>query len=106
MPLPFCYLLDSQKLISLGGWDIALVAIYFVAVLAIGFYLKGHAETGEKHRFPTAAYKRVMQKAGLVLARGGFLEQIQHRTVLRAAPGLATCAPPDDSTSAKLKAHR
>src|SRR5215475_866042 len=47
MQLPFCLLLQSSKLISLGGWDIALITIYFVAVLAIGFYLKGHAETGE-----------------------------------------------------------
>jgi SSS family solute:Na+ symporter len=47
MQLPFCLLLQSNKLISLGGWDIALISIYFVAVLAIGFYLKGHAETGE-----------------------------------------------------------
>src|SRR6202790_2073838 len=37
----------SNRLISLGGWDIALITIYFVAVLAIGFYLKGHTETGE-----------------------------------------------------------
>jgi SSS family solute:Na+ symporter len=47
MQLPFCLFLQSTKLISLGGWDIALITIYFVAVLAIGFYLKGHAETGE-----------------------------------------------------------
>src|SRR5215831_18446529 len=48
MPLPFSFLLQtSTKLISLGGWDIALISIYFIAVLAIGFYLKGHAETGE-----------------------------------------------------------
>ncbi|HEY3838331.1 MAG TPA: sodium:solute symporter family protein [Bryobacteraceae bacterium] len=47
MQPPFCLLLQSSKLISLGGWDIALITIYFVAVLAIGFYLKGHTETGE-----------------------------------------------------------
>src|SRR6204780_678443 len=47
MQLPFCLFLQSTKLISLGGWDISLIAIYFVAVLAIGFYLKGQAETGE-----------------------------------------------------------
>src|SRR5664279_161575 len=47
MQLPFCLFLQSTKLISLGGWDITLIAIYFVAVLAIGFYLKGQTETGE-----------------------------------------------------------
>ena len=47
MQLPFCLFLQSTRLITLGGWDISLIAIYFVAVLAIGFYLKGHAETGE-----------------------------------------------------------
>src|SRR5579862_7213874 len=47
MQLPFCLFLQSTKLISLGGWDITLIAIYFAAVLAIGFYLKGQTETGE-----------------------------------------------------------
>src|ERR1700739_2772755 len=47
MQLPFSFFLQSTKLISLGGWDISLIAIYFVAVLAIGFYLKGQTETGE-----------------------------------------------------------
>jgi SSS family solute:Na+ symporter len=47
MQLPFCLFLQSTKLITLGGWDISLIAIYFVAVLAIGFYLKGQTETGE-----------------------------------------------------------
>jgi SSS family solute:Na+ symporter len=47
MQLPFSLLLQSNRLISLGGWDIALITVYFIAVLAIGFYLKGHSETGE-----------------------------------------------------------
>ncbi len=37
----------SDTLISLSTIDIAIIAIYFVAVLAIGFYLKGMAESGE-----------------------------------------------------------
>src|SRR5215472_9791811 len=45
--MPFALFLQSTKLISLGGWDITLIAIYFAAVLAIGFYLKGQTETGE-----------------------------------------------------------
>jgi SSS family solute:Na+ symporter len=45
--MPFALFLQSTKLISLGGWDLALITIYFVAVLAIGFYLKGQTETGE-----------------------------------------------------------
>jgi SSS family solute:Na+ symporter len=35
------------RLISLHGVDIAIIAIYFVVVLLIGFYLKGRAQTGE-----------------------------------------------------------
>ncbi|MCU0226156.1 MAG: Na+/galactose cotransporter, partial [Bryobacterales bacterium] len=37
----------NDTLISLGAIDIAIIVIYFVAVLAIGFYLKGMAESGE-----------------------------------------------------------
>src|SRR4030081_858380 len=36
-----------SRLISLNGVDLAVIVIYFVAVLGIGFYLKGQAETGE-----------------------------------------------------------
>src|ERR1700738_3307413 len=36
-----------SRLISLNGVDMAIIAIYFVAVLAIGFYLKGQTSTGE-----------------------------------------------------------
>jgi solute:Na+ symporter, SSS family len=35
------------KLISLGAVDLAIIGIYFVAVIAIGFYLRGQSETGE-----------------------------------------------------------
>jgi solute:Na+ symporter, SSS family len=35
------------RLLSLSGVDLAIVAIYFIAVLAIGFYLKGKSGTGE-----------------------------------------------------------
>jgi solute:Na+ symporter, SSS family len=35
------------RLISLNGVDIAIIVLYFVAVLGIGFYLKGRTETGE-----------------------------------------------------------
>ncbi len=37
----------SDRLISLSGVDVAIIAIYFIAVLAIGIYLKGQSETGE-----------------------------------------------------------
>jgi SSS family solute:Na+ symporter len=37
----------SQRLIHLSGVDIAIIAFYFILVLAIGFYLKEHASTGE-----------------------------------------------------------
>ncbi len=48
MALPFSLLAAApSRLISLNGIDIAIIAIYFVAVLAIGFYLKGQSGTGE-----------------------------------------------------------
>src|SRR5215510_13999172 len=37
----------TARLISLNWVDMAIIVIYFAAVLAIGFYLKGQAETGE-----------------------------------------------------------
>src|SRR5690349_17886144 len=43
---PFAAAVPS-RLISLSGVDIAIIAIYFIAVLAIGFYLKGQSGTGE-----------------------------------------------------------
>lgn len=36
-----------SRLISLGGVDISIIAIYFLVVLLIGFYLKGQSSTGE-----------------------------------------------------------
>src|ERR1700687_5390198 len=49
MPLTLCLLLNTapSRLITLNGSDIAIIAIYFLAVLAIGFYLKGQSSTGE-----------------------------------------------------------
>src|SRR6202158_3378060 len=49
MPLTLCLLLNTapSRLITLNGSDIAIIAIYFLAVLAIGFYLKGQSNTGE-----------------------------------------------------------
>src|SRR5512132_2644490 len=40
-------LATPSRLISLNPIDIAIIAIYFLAVLAIGFYLKGQSGTGE-----------------------------------------------------------
>ncbi len=37
----------ANAIVSLGGVDIAIVAIYFAACIGVGFYLKGQAETGE-----------------------------------------------------------
>src|SRR3954447_16094628 len=47
---PFCLLLlqaSPTKLISLRFPDLLIIAIYFVFVLGIGFYLKSHTRTGE-----------------------------------------------------------
>jgi solute:Na+ symporter, SSS family len=39
--------LDSGRLVHLSGVDLAIIIFYFVLVLAIGFYLKERANTGE-----------------------------------------------------------
>ncbi|HKV47244.1 MAG TPA: sodium:solute symporter family protein [Candidatus Acidoferrales bacterium] len=47
---PDCILLlqaAPKHLIELAPVDLAIIAIYFAAVLAVGFYLKSRAETGE-----------------------------------------------------------
>ncbi len=43
--LPFA--LATARLVSLAPVDIAIIAIYFVMVLGIGFYLKRFTNTGE-----------------------------------------------------------
>jgi SSS family solute:Na+ symporter len=49
MPLPFALLLATvpAKIVSLNSVDIAIIVLYFFAVLAIGFYLKRYTKTGE-----------------------------------------------------------
>jgi len=44
----------TQKVISLQTVDLAIIAIYFVAVLCIGFYLKRFANSGEDSSWPAA----------------------------------------------------
>src|ERR1700752_1517520 len=39
--------MPTTRLLSLSPIDIAVIAIYFVMVLAIGFYLKSYTKTGE-----------------------------------------------------------
>ena len=39
--------LDSNRLVHLSPVDLVIIVFYFVLVLAIGFYLKEHANTGE-----------------------------------------------------------
>jgi len=47
MPLSFLVQSAPSRLISLGSVDIAIISIYFAMVLAIGFYLKRQAQTGD-----------------------------------------------------------
>ena len=49
MPAVFCLLASNapSRLISLNWVDLAIIVIYFVAVLAIGYHLKERASTGE-----------------------------------------------------------
>ena len=47
-PFPALFLQSvSSRLVSLSSVDLAIIAIYFVAVLGIGFYLKRYTKTGE-----------------------------------------------------------
>src|SRR5436853_2631491 len=49
MPLPPALLIASapSKIVSLNSVDLAIIILYFAAVLAIGFYLKRFTKTGE-----------------------------------------------------------
>jgi len=48
MPLlPAIFLQNASRLLSLSGVDLAIIALYFIAVLGIGFYLKSYTKTGE-----------------------------------------------------------
>src|SRR6201998_1967300 len=40
-------LVNPQRLVHLSAVDMVIIVFYFVLVLAIGFYLKEHAKTGE-----------------------------------------------------------
>src|SRR5258707_7307788 len=40
-------MLAPQRLVHLSSVDLAIIAIYFLAVLCIGFYLKRFAQSGE-----------------------------------------------------------
>jgi solute:Na+ symporter, SSS family len=46
MTAPFAFLI-TNRLVHLSGVDLAIIVFYFVLVLAIGFYLKERANTGE-----------------------------------------------------------
>jgi SSS family solute:Na+ symporter len=46
-PLGLLLATAPSRLISLSAVDLIIITVYFIAVLAIGFYLKGQSETGE-----------------------------------------------------------
>src|SRR5436305_10481490 len=71
-PLPAMFV--GARLVRLSAVDLAIIAIYFVLVLAIGFYLKRFANTGED--FFLAGRKMSAWVAGLafVSANLGSLE--------------------------------
>jgi solute:Na+ symporter, SSS family len=45
--IPAFALLDTQHLVRLSSVDLVIIVLYFILVLAIGFYLKRFAKTGE-----------------------------------------------------------
>src|SRR2546427_71030 len=57
----------SGGMVSLRGVDIAIVTIYFVMVLGIGFYLKKYTTSGED--FFLAGRKRAAWVGGLSFVR-------------------------------------
>ena len=63
MPSWFMFAAGNAPLISVGPLDIVIIAIYFVVVLGIGFYLKKFASTGED--FFMAGRKMTAWIAGL-----------------------------------------
>src|SRR5262249_7006944 len=46
-PALWLWLAAPPRLLSMGPVDLAIVVLYFALVLAIGFYLKKYATTGE-----------------------------------------------------------
>jgi SSS family solute:Na+ symporter len=44
---PFAFLQAGTRLLSLSSVDLAIIVLYFIAVLGIGFYLKRYTKTGE-----------------------------------------------------------
>ena len=63
MPSCFVFAAGNEPLIRIGSLDIVIIAIYFVVVLGIGFYLKRYASTGED--FFMAGRKMTAWIAGL-----------------------------------------
>ena len=63
--MPSCHVFaaGNQPLIRIGSLDIVIIAIYFLVVLGIGFYLKKFASTGEE--FFMAGRKMTAWIAGL-----------------------------------------
>ena len=59
---------QPERLLSLGTIDLLIIAVYFVLVLGIGFYLKKFTNTGED--FFMAGREMTAWVAGLEL-RGG-----------------------------------
>ena len=45
--MPAFAMLVETQLVHLSGVDFVIIAFYFALVLAIGFYLRGRANTGE-----------------------------------------------------------
>src|SRR5271157_3278739 len=76
MPLALLLQSASTSLISLSPVDIAVIAIYFVMVIGIGFYLKRFTQTGED--FFLAGREMTAWVAGLsfVAANLGSLEMM------------------------------
>ena len=64
----FPALLLQARLMTLSTVDLAIIVLYFIAVLGIGFYLKRFTKTGED--FFLAGREMTAWIAGLELPRG------------------------------------
>ena len=48
IPVYYCYLAAGSHVMSLRPVDLAIIALYFLLVLGLGFYLRKFADTGEE----------------------------------------------------------
>src|SRR6202007_3014609 len=72
--MPALAVFATDRLVHLSGVDLIIIAIYFLLVLAIGFYLKKFAKTGEDFFLAGREMTAWVAGLGFVSANLGSLE--------------------------------